>query len=240
MCAYALSVQKLSLYSLPMTVARAKICGLVTPSTLTTALECGAAFVGFVTYPKSPRHISPMAARPLAQLALGISETVSVLVDPDDALLDAVMADLSPDLIQLQGRETPQRCAQIKARGVQIIRAFSISESRDLDQIPAFIDSVDYVLFDAKPPAGAGRPGGLGHTFDWSILSGFSCERPWFLSGGLTPENVALGIRQTGAALVDVSSGVESAPGLKDSARIAAFLAAVNETDWTSNQHGRT
>ena len=223
-----------------MTTARTKICGLVTASTLTTALECGAAFVGFVTYPKSPRHLSPLEARPLAQLAHGIAATVSVLVDPDDALLDAVMTDLAPDLIQLQGRETPQRCAQIKARGVKIIRAFSIGESQDLDQIPAFIDSVDYVLFDAKPPAGAARPGGLGHIFDWTVLSGFTCERPWFLSGGLTPENVAQGIRQTGAALVDVSSGVESAPGLKDSARIAAFLAAVNETDWTSNQHGRT
>ncbi|GIU66622.1 phosphoribosylanthranilate isomerase [Candidatus Phycosocius spiralis] len=223
-----------------MLSVRAKICGLVTAASLATALDGGAAFVGFVTYPNSPRYISPKDARTLAQLALGIADTVSVLVDPDDALLDAVIGDLAPDLIQLQGCESPQRCAQIRARGVKIIRAFSVEARSDLDPILPFLEYVDYVLLDAKPPVGSSRPGGLGHTFDWTILSDFTCERPWFLSGGLTPENVASGISQTGAALVDVSSGVESAPGLKDSARIAAFLAAVNETDWTNSQNGRT
>lgn len=209
--------------------AEAKICGLSDRETVADALAYGAAFIGFVTFPKSPRHILPTEAKPLAKMAAGMARTVSVLVDPDDALLDQVMADLGPDFLQVQGKESPERCAAIKARGVGIIRAFGISEPQDLEQIKPYLGIVDYVLFDAKAPKGADRPGGLGHVFDWTILQGFQCPVPWFLSGGLNPENVAEAVRQTGAPLVDVSSGVERAPGLKDSARIASFMQALND-----------
>ncbi len=212
-----------------MRLAEAKICGLSDRQTVGDALACGAAFIGFVTFPKSSRHILPVDAKPLAKMAAGMARTVSVVVDPDDALLDQVMTDLGPDFLQLQGGESPERCAAIKARGVGIIRAFGISERQDLEQIKPYLDVVDYLLFDAKAPKGATRPGGLGHVFDWTILQGFRSLVPWFLSGGLNPENVAEAVRQTGAPLVDVSSGVERAPGLKDSARIASFMQALND-----------
>lgn len=212
-----------------MRLAQAKICGLSDRQTVGDALACGAAFIGFVTFPKSPRHILPVDAKPLAKMAAGMARTVSVLVDPDDVLVNQVLTDLAPDFLQLQGGESPERCATIRARGVGIIRAFGISEAHDLEQIKPYLGIVDYVLFDAKAPKGADRPGGLGHVFDWEILQGFQCPVPWFLSGGLNPENVAEAVRQTGAPLVDVSSGVERAPGLKDSARIASFMQALND-----------
>lgn len=212
-----------------MRLAQAKICGLSDRQTVGDALAYGAAFIGFVTFPKSPRHILPVDAKPLAKMAAGMARTVSVLVDPDDVLVNQVLTDLAPDFLQLQGGESPERCATIRARGVGIIRAFGISEAHDLEQIKPYLGIVDYVLFDAKAPKGADRPGGLGHVFDWEILQGFQCPVPWFLSGGLNPENVAEAVRQTGAPLVDVSSGVERAPGLKDSARIASFMQALND-----------
>ena len=212
-----------------MHLSQAKICGLSDRQTVGDALAWGAAFIGFVTFPESPRHILPADARPLAKMAAGMARTVSVVVDPDDVLLDQVLTGLRPDFLQLQGSESPERCAAIKARGVGIIRAFGISQRQDLEQIKPFLAIVDYLLFDAKAPKGAKRPGGLGHVFDWTILQDFQCPSPWFLSGGLTPENVAQAVRQTGAPLVDVSSGVERAPGLKDSARIASFMQALND-----------
>lgn len=212
-----------------MRLAQAKICGLSDRQTVGDALACGAAFIGFVTFPESPRHILPADARPLANMAAGMARTVSVVVDPDDVLLDQVLTGLDPDFLQLQGSESPERCAAIKARGVGIIRAFGISQRQDLEQIKPFLAIADYILFDAKAPKVAKRPGGLGHVFDWTILQDFQCPLPWFLSGGLTPENVAQAARQTGAPLVDVSSGVERAPGLKDSARIASFMQALND-----------
>lgn len=212
-----------------MRLAEAKICGLSDRQTVAEALAHGAAFIGFVTFPKSPRHILPAEAKPLAKMAAGMARTVSVVVDPDDALVDQILAELGPDFLQVQGKESPERCAAIKARGVGIIRAFGISERQDLEQIKPYLGIVDYVLFDAKAPKGSDRPGGLGHVFDWTILQGFQCPVPWFLSGGLNPENVAAAVRQTGAPLVDVSSGVEAAPGLKDSTRIASFMKALND-----------
>jgi phosphoribosylanthranilate isomerase len=212
-----------------MHLAQAKICGLSDRQTVGDALAWGAAFIGFVTFPESPRHILPADARPLAKMAAGMARTVSVVVDPDDVLLDQVLTGLRPDFLQLQGSESPERCAAIKARGVGIIRAFGISQRQDLEQIKPFLAIVDYLLFDAKAPKDATRPGGLGHVFDWTILQDFQSPMPWFLSGGLTPENVAQAVRQTGAPLVDVSSGVERAPGLKDNARIASFMQALND-----------
>lgn len=205
----------------------AKICGLKEPQHVLDALTYGAAFVGFVTFPNSPRHILPSDARPLAALAMGGAQTVSVLVDPDDALIEQVLTDLAPDFLQLQGGESPERCAHLRARGVGIIRAIGVAEPADLDKVKPYAGCVDYFLFDAKAPKDANRPGGLGQPFDWDILQGYRAEVPWFLSGGLSPDNVAEAVARTGARLVDVSSGVERAPGLKDSGRIKRFLDAL-------------
>jgi phosphoribosylanthranilate isomerase len=211
-----------------MSEIQAKICGLTTPAMVHASLDAGAAFIGFMIYPKSPRYIEPKAARALAQLANGRAKTVAIVVDPNDALIEAVLTDLAPDFIQLHGQETPQFCAALRARGVGVIKVFGISTQDDLMPIGAYKGSVDMVLFDAKPPKDASRPGGLGEPFDWNILKGFKSKLPWMLSGGLNPTNVRLACAATGAKMVDVSSGVESAPGLKDSALIAAFMAALN------------
>jgi phosphoribosylanthranilate isomerase len=214
--------------SSPMSDIQAKICGLTTTDMVHASLDAGAAFIGFMIYPKSPRFIDPKSARPFAQLANGRAKTVAIVVDPDEALIEAVLTDLAPDYIQLHGQETPQFCAALRARGVGVIKVFGISTQDDLMPIVAYVDSVDMVLFDAKPPKDASRPGGLGEPFDWSILQGFKSKLPWMLSGGLNPANVRQACAATGAKMVDVSSGVESAPGLKDSALIAAFMAALN------------
>jgi phosphoribosylanthranilate isomerase len=206
----------------------AKICGLSTPETVTAALEGGAAFVGFVSFPKSLRHVEPARAAALAVPARNRAAIVAVTVDPTDAELDALMAVLNPDFIQLHGHETPARAAEVRARtGGKVIKALPVSTAADLDAAAAFADVTDHLMFDARPPEGADLPGGLGERFDWRLLAGRSFARPWFLAGGLTPENVADAIRGTGAPLVDVSSGVETGPGLKDGRLIAAFLTAV-------------
>jgi phosphoribosylanthranilate isomerase len=214
--------------SLPMSEIQAKICGLTTPDMVRASLDAGAAFIGFMIYPKSPRYIEPKAARPLAQLAHGRAKTVAIVVNPNVALIETVLTDLVPDYIQLHGQETPQFCAALQARGVGVIKVFGISTQDDVLPVSAYDDSVDMILFDAKPPKDASRPGGLGEPFDWSILKGFKSKLPWMLSGGLNPTNVRQACAATGAKMVDVSSGVESAPGLKDSALIAAFMAALN------------
>lgn len=210
-----------------MTAIQAKICGLTTPEMVIAALDAEADYIGFMIFPKSPRHIEPAAARPLAQLAAGRAKTVAIVVNPDAALIDAVLSDLNPDFIQLHGQETPQFCEAIRARGVGVIKVFGISTAADLVPVARYEDSVDMILFDAKPPKDASRPGGLGEPFDWSILKGFASTLPWMLSGGLTPQTVRHACTATGAKMVDVSSGVERAPGLKDSGLIAAFMAAV-------------
>ncbi len=208
--------------------AQAKICGLTTPETLDSALAGGAAFVGAVIFPRSPRHIEPLHAATLFERARGKARVVAVTVDADDALLTEIALILKPDLIQLHGRETPERAAQVRTlTGTGIIRALSVRTAADIEATGAWGPVVDHLMFDAKPPEGSALPGGVGASFDWSLLAGRSFERPWFLAGGLDPDNVAGAIRTTGAPLVDVSSGVESAPGVKDPARIAAFLDAV-------------
>jgi phosphoribosylanthranilate isomerase len=205
----------------------AKICGVTARDALDAALAGGARYVGFVFFPRSPRYIRPEAAAALADAARGRAETVAVFADPTDSELSAVAA-LAPDWIQLHGREPPGRVAEAKRFARKgVIRGLSVAAAEDLREAAAFEAIADMLLFDAKPPAGAERTGGLGAAFDWRILQGRRFARPWFLSGGLNPENVAEAIRVSGAELVDVSSGVESAPGVKAPARIAAFLDAV-------------
>ena len=206
----------------------AKICGLSTPETVATALEGGAAFLGFNFFPKSPRYLEPEAAARLAAPARGRAKIVAVTVDPDDALLDRLLAVLHPDLIQLHGRESPSRAAAVAARtGVEVIKALPVSEPSDLQAAAAFEPVAAHLMFDAKPPKDAALPGGLGVAFDWDILSGRRFARPWLLAGGLNPWNVAEAARRTGAPVLDVSSGVERGPGVKDPALISAFLEAV-------------
>lgn len=205
----------------------AKICGLSTPETLDAALKGGASHVGFVFFPRSPRNVTPDKARGLAGRAAGVARRVGVFVEPDDALLsEAIAAGL--DVVQLHGGETPQRAAEIRQRfGIEVWKAIPVRTSADLREVNPFRDAVDRLLFDAKTPKGANLPGGLGLRFDWRLLEGYRHAVPWALSGGLDTESVAQAVSITGATIVDVSSGVESAPGVKDVDRIAAFCQAV-------------
>ena len=204
-----------------------KICGLSTAPTLDAALDAGADMVGFVFFPPSPRTVSFDAARDLGARTSGRARKVALVVDADDALIDAIVASLAPDLLQLHGKETPARAAAIRARaGLPVMKALGVSSAPDLAAAAAYESAVDWLLFDAKPPKDATRPGGNAVAFDWSILDGFHTEKPWLLSGGLDPANVALALARTGAPGVDVSSGVETAPGVKDEALIRAFVAA--------------
>ena len=204
-----------------------KICGLSTPETVRAALDGRAAFVGFMFFDKSPRNIAPDLAARLAAPARGKAKVVAVTVDPDDASLDRIAAVLKPDLIQLHGKETPQRAAQIAARtGAGVIKVVPISESADIDVAGAYDGLVEHLMFEGKPPKDADRPGGIGASFDWSLLAGRRFERPWFLAGGLDPWNLAEAVRLSGAGLLDVSSGVERGAGLKDPGLISAFLDA--------------
>jgi phosphoribosylanthranilate isomerase len=204
----------------------AKICGITTPEALDAAIEGGARFVGFVVYPKSPRHLTMDKLAALATRAAGRVETVLVTVTADDALLAEATAVAYPDWIQLHGGETPRRAAEARrfARS-GVIKAVGVARQDDLMAVGPYEPVVDMFLFDAQAPA-AGMPGGNALAFDWSLLAGWRLGRPWFLAGGLTPLNVKEAIRISGAGLVDVSSGVESAPGLKDPLLIAQFLAA--------------
>lgn len=212
-----------------MTVS-VKICGLSDPEAVNAALTGGAAYVGFVFFAKSPRCVTAEAAARLAAPARGRARVVAVTVDPSDAELDAIAAVLKPDLIQLHGRETPARAAAIRARtGAEVIKAIPVSTSPDIDAAAAFDGSVDHLMFDAKPPEGSALPGGMGARFDWDLLKGRRFQRPWFLAGGLDPWKVADAVSRSGAPMVDVSSGVERGPGLKDPALITAFLDAVRK-----------
>jgi phosphoribosylanthranilate isomerase len=209
--------------------ATAKICGLSTPETIRAAVDGGASHIGFMFFSKSPRDIAPDAAGRLAALARARNVKIcAVTVDPDDALLDRLTATLKPDFIQLHGKETPARARQVAARtGAGVIKVLSVSESADIAPATDFEPVVDHLMFDAKPPKDADRPGGMGVSFDWTLLSGRRFARPWFLAGGLDPWNVADALRLSGAPIADVSSGVERGPGLKDPALITAFLDAV-------------
>jgi phosphoribosylanthranilate isomerase len=210
-------------------VALAKICGLSTRPALDAALHGGAAFVGFVFFAASPRRVSLEAAADLAAVARGRAGIVALTVDPNDALLEAIVARVAPDFFQLHGRETPARAGDVATRtGARVIKALPVSAAADLDRAAAFEDAVDHLMFDARPPAGAARPGGHGQAFDWTLLAGRRFRNPWLLAGGLNPDNVAEAIAASGAPIVDVSSGVEGADGLKDAALIARFLAAAS------------
>jgi phosphoribosylanthranilate isomerase len=212
-------------------MTQAKICGLTTPDSLDAALEGGAALVGAVIFPRSPRHIAPDDAAVLFERARGRAKIVAVVVDPDDALLEEIGRTLRPDFVQLHGRETPDRTQAVRAlTGARVIKALSIREAPDLDAAAEWESRVDHLMFDAKPPEGSALPGGVGHSFDWSLLAGRTFSKPWFLAGGLHSDNVAEALAITGASLVDVSSGVESAPGVKDATRIAAFLQVVRRS----------
>jgi phosphoribosylanthranilate isomerase len=207
----------------------AKICGLSTPEAVQAALAGRASHMGFVFFEKSPRNIDPQAAARLAAPArAGNVKICAVTVDPDDALLDRLMDSLAPDLIQLHGRETPARARAVAQRtGAGVIKVVSVSESSDLTAAGAFESVVEHLMFDTKPPQESELPGGTGLRFDWTILAGRRFERPWFLAGGLDPWNLPEALRLSAAPLVDVSSGVERGPGLKDPALITAFLDAV-------------
>ena len=206
---------------------RVKICGLRTPADVTAVARAGAAYAGFVFFAKSPRNVTLPEAR-LAALAAppGLAK-VALTVDADDATLDAIVEAVPLDMLQLHGRESPDRVAQVRARyRLPVMKAIGLADEGDLPAIFAFSAVADQILIDAKPPRGADLPGGNGLAFDWRLLAGRRWLRPWMLAGGLTAENVAEAVRLTGARQVDVSSGVESAPGVKDAARIAAFVAA--------------
>jgi phosphoribosylanthranilate isomerase len=204
-----------------------KICGITTPEAVTAALEGGAAFLGFMFFEKSPRNLAPEAARRLAQPARNKAKVVAVLVDPSDAEADRIAQILQPDLIQLHGKETPARARAIGQRtGAGIIKVLPVSEAADLAVAREFETVVEHLMFDTKPPKGADRPGGHGAAFDWTLLAGRRFERPWLLAGGLDPWNLTQAVQQSGAPVLDVSSGVERGPGLKDPALIAAFLDA--------------
>lgn len=203
-----------------------KICGLSTRATLEAALENGADMVGFVFFPPSPRNIGTEQARELSEIAGKRAQTVALVVDADDAFLEAAVSALKPGLLQLHGKETPQRVAEIRARfGLPVMKALGISTAEDFDRVAAYEAVCDRLLFDAKPPKDATRPGGNGLAFDWSLLRGRHFRKPWMLSGGLTIETVEEAIRATQAPGIDISSGVESAPGVKDVALIKTFMA---------------
>jgi phosphoribosylanthranilate isomerase len=202
-----------------------KICGLSTAATLDAALDAGSNMLGFVFFPPSPRNISYETARALAAQVKTRAQKVSLTVDASDEVFAALIDALHPDILQLHGNETPERVAELKRKfGIPVMKAISVSEAHDLAAIARYEPVADRILFDSKPPKLATRPGGNGLAFDWSLVASASIRLPWILSGGLTPENVAEAIAITRAQGVDVSSGVESTPGVKDPARIVKFV----------------
>ncbi|GEP08924.1 phosphoribosylanthranilate isomerase [Methylobacterium gnaphalii] len=204
-----------------------KICGLSTEPTLDAALESGADLVGFVHFPKSPRHVSLERAGALSRQAGGRVQRVVLLVDPDDALVTAAVEAISPDLIQLHGHESVERVAAIRRlSGRPVMKAIGVAAASDLAAVPAYAAVADRILLDAKPPKDAVLPGGNGLVFDWALIAQATLPTDWMLSGGLTANNVRDALLLTGTPALDVSSGVESAPGTKDPAAIAAFIKA--------------
>jgi phosphoribosylanthranilate isomerase len=205
----------------------AKICGLTDDAAVEAAVQHGADMLGFVFFPASPRNLSAEQAEALLREVPSGIDRVGVFVDPETDFLDRILAKARLDLLQLHGDETPERCRAISIYfGLPIIKAIKVSSKADLKAAKAYEDAVDWLMFDAAPPKDATRPGGNAASFDWSIMQGAKFNRPWLLSGGLTPENLSLAVQQSGASAVDVSSGVESAPGKKDPAKIRAFLDA--------------
>ena len=206
---------------------RVKICGLRTAAEVAAAAEAGAAYIGFVFFPKSPRNVTVDEAAALAiEVPMGVAK-VALVVDPDDALLDEITAKVPLDMIQLHGKETPERVREVRERyGLPVMKAVGISSPDDLYQIDLYAQVADQLLVEPKQPKGSDRPGGNGLAWDYKLVRRKYWTRPWMLAGGLSPDNVAQAIDVTGARQVDVSSGVESAPGVKDVEKIRAFIKA--------------
>jgi phosphoribosylanthranilate isomerase len=209
-----------------------KICGLKTPEALDVALESGADMVGFVFFGPSPRNIAISASRALGVQAQGRAAKVALTVNANDETLHAIVAALKPDMLQLHGNEPPERVAVVRSRfGLPVMKALPIAVRADLSPIRQYANVADCLLFDARPSANDTRPGGLGKVFDWTLLAGLNAGVPFMLSGGLDAGNVAEAIRITRAPGVDVSSGVERAPGEKDPDKIRAFIRAARAAD---------
>ena len=208
-----------------------KICGLTTAADVRAVAGAGAAYCGFVFFEKSPRHLTLQHARALAvDTPIGLAK-VALTVNADDAFLDALTEQVPLDMLQLHGRESPARVAEVKSRyGLPVMKAVGVGEAADLPALDDYQAVADQILVDAKPPKGADLPGGNGLAFDWRLIAGRRWNVPWMLAGGLTPDTVAEAIRMTGARQVDVSSGVEGAPGIKDAALIEAFCASARGT----------
>ena len=206
---------------------KVKICGLKTREHVAVAAGAGASYVGFTFFAKSPRYIAPADAHELAQFVPDDVTKVALVVNPEDAYIDQLMGSVAIDMLQLHGQETPERVEEIRAlSGLPIMKAVGVASEEDLAPLEAYEAVADQILLDAKAPKGSDRPGGNAVTFDWDLIAGRNWNAPWMLAGGLVPGNVAEAIARTGATQVDVSSGVESAPGDKDSALIRAFIAA--------------
>lgn len=205
-----------------------KICGISRTETLDHVIRRGASHVGFIFFEKSPRHVEPDVAADLIAHVRGRAKTVAVTVNADNDLLEEIVYAARPDMLQLHGHESAERVVTVKALfGLPVIKALSVRSEADLAMIEEYRGVADRMLLDAKPPAGADLPGGNGVTFDWRLLEAMDPTIPYFLSGGLNAENVAEALAVTGALGLDMSSGVESAPGIKDPARIDAFFDAV-------------
>ncbi|WP_170561102.1 phosphoribosylanthranilate isomerase [Ruegeria atlantica] len=213
-----------------MTDVAVKICGLTAPDHVRAAADAGARYVGFVFFSKSPRHLDLGAAAGLAQLVPAGVAKVALTVNATDEELDHIVESVPLDMLQLHGKETPQRVSEVRDRfGLPVMKAIGIAEAEDLSSIDLYSEVADQLLIDAKPPRTSELPGGNGLAFDWRLLAGRKYWRkPWMLAGGLTPDNVAEAIRMTGAKQVDVSSGVESSPGIKDSIKISEFVSAAH------------
>ena len=206
---------------------RVKICGLSTPDTLSAAADAGAAYVGFVFFEKSPRNVGYEQARAVAiDVPMGVAK-VALTVNATDTELDQLTAHVPLDMLQLHGSESPERVAEVRQKyGLPVMKAVGISAADDLENIQTYSEVADQILVDAKPPKGGDLPGGNGLAFDWRLISDLRWTKPWMLAGGLTPSNAAQAVNLTGARQLDVSSGVESSPGVKDSDLIRAFIQA--------------
>jgi phosphoribosylanthranilate isomerase len=205
-----------------------KICGLKTDEAVAAALDGGASYIGFIFFPKSPRNIDPIEAGRLRRAATSRAKAVAITVDADDATLDAIVAAMKPDMLQLHGNESVARVAEVKARyGLPVMKAFSLRERSDLDQITPYIGVADRFLFDAKPPKGSVLPGGNGVSFDWQVLSNLDASIDYMLSGGLNAGNIGQALEATSPSGIDISSGVESVPGVKDVSLIKELFRAV-------------
>jgi phosphoribosylanthranilate isomerase len=204
-----------------------KICGLTSTAAIDAAVAAGAVYGGLVFHPDSPRNLKPEQAGSLADHMRGRLKIVGLIVDRDDAGIETLMNTVRPDFLQLHGKESARRTAYIGAKfRAPVIKVLPVAEASDLAAVAEYDNAADMLMFDARPPKGASRPGGHGAAFDWKILGGRQFTKPWFLAGGLNPGNVARAIELSGARQVDVSSGVESAPGVKDPALIRAFVEA--------------